>query len=184
MSGPSRSAEAVPDPADPERCASLEALSARFRRPLRRYFEKRGIPRDELDDLVQDVFVRLAARAGLDPPEHVEAYVFKLASNLLRDRHRRLSARAAGQHEAYEEDVHGSAHATFGPERLLHGAQGLEQLVAALYELPERTRAVFTLYHLEELSHQEIARRLGIAVSTIEKHMARANAHLLKRIER
>jgi len=43
---------------------------------------------------------------------------------------------------------------------------------------------VFSLYHFEELSHKEIARRLGIALSTVEKNIARANAHLLKRLDR
>jgi RNA polymerase sigma factor (sigma-70 family) len=50
--------------------------------------------------------------------------------------------------------------------------------------LPERTRAVWVLYHFEDLPHAEIARRLGIAVSTIEKHMGRASTHLLKRLDR
>jgi RNA polymerase sigma-70 factor (ECF subfamily) len=56
-------------------------------------------------------------------------------------------------------------------------------LVAAAHELPERTLEVFTLYHLHGLSHAQIAGRLGMAISTIEKHMARANVHLLARVK-
>lgn len=163
---------------------ALESLSARLRAPLKRYFEKHGVPRDEIDDLVQDVFVRLASHAGLDSTERLDAYVFKSASNLLHDRYRRRKVRAAGLHDEYDEEVHGAQIATFDPHRLVGATQSIEQLVAALQELPERTRAAFVLYHLECLSHQEIGRRLGMAVSTIEKHMARANAHLLKRMDR
>lgn len=161
----------------------IESLSARLRFPLRRYFEKRGIPRDEVEDLVQEVFLRLAGRDGVESMERVEAYLFAIASNLLRDRHRRLTTHTAKTHEPYEESVHGSVQQTCGPDRVLLGAQQVAQLIAALHELPERTRVIFTLYHLEDLSHQQIGQRLGIAVSTIEKHMGRAQAHLLKRLE-
>lgn len=156
----------------------------RFRVRLCRYFEKHGVPRDEIDDLVQDVFLRLASRAHLESADYLEAYIFKSAANLLHDRHRRRTTRAASMHEVYEEDIHGSAFATPGPDSLLHSAQSMERFLAALHELPERTRTIFTLYHLEDLPHQQIARRLGIAVSTIEKHMARASAYLLAKLDR
>ncbi len=169
---------------DRPNASAIEALFARLRGPLRRFFERRDVPSHEVEDLVQQVFLRLTGRADLTPLERPEAYLFTTASNLLRDRHRRRSARAADAHEPYDEVVHGGLHMTPGPERELLGTQRVEQLVAALYDLPERTRVVFTLYHLEGLSHETIARRLGIAVSTIEKHMARAIAHCLGRLDR
>lgn len=168
---------------DSATAAIIATLSARLRGPLRRYFEKRGVPRDEVDDLVQEAFLRLAGRSEIESMERIEAYLFAIASNLLRDRHRRRVSHATAAHETYDEAVHGGQ-ATIEPGRALLGTQLLEQLVAALYELPERTRVVFTLYHLEDLSHREIADRMHIAVSTIEKHMARAMAHLLKRLDR
>ncbi len=165
----------------PDTC--LDSIPLRFRLRLRRYFEKHGVPRDEVDDLVQDVFLRLATRTHFESPTHLEAYIFRSAANLLHDRHRRQVTRATARHEAYEEDIHGSVFATPGPDRVVHSAQRLERLLAALEELPERTRKVFTLYHLEDLPHRKIAERLGIAVSTIEKHMARANVYLMARVE-
>jgi RNA polymerase sigma factor (sigma-70 family) len=167
----------------PGKTSVVASLSARFRVPLRRFFEKRRIPRDDIDDLVQDVFVRMASRPEVESVERLEAYLFTTAANLLRDRHRRLTYREADAHESYDETVHGVALETHSPERALLATQIVAALVEALFELPERTRAVFTLYHLEDLPHQEISRRLGIAVSTIEKHMGRANAHLVKRLQ-
>ncbi len=177
--------EAGAGPADsPYRDKVFETLSRRFRTPLVRFFEKRIGRHSEIEDLVQEVFMRLADGGRVEAIEHMEAYLFKTAANLLRDRQRRLTARSSQSHESYEEDVHGSARETHTPERALLGAQAIQQLVEALHELPERTRNVWVLYHLEELPHATIARQLGIAISTIEKHMGRANAHLLKRIER
>jgi RNA polymerase sigma factor (sigma-70 family) len=167
----------------PEKAAAIEALSHRFRVPLQRFFEKRLGRQAEVDDLVQEVFLHLAGGGNIESVERPEAYLFKTAANVLNDRWRRLTARAADAHEPYDEAVHGSARETLCPERALLGAQAVEQLVAALHELPERTRVVWALYHLEDLTHTEIGRRLGITVSSIEKHIGRASAHLLKRLD-
>jgi len=160
----------------------MKTLSLRLRAPLRRYFMNRHIPPHEIDDLVQEVFLKLSARGGVDHVERIEPYVFAAASNLLRDRHRHLTSHAAEAHVPYDEAVHGSTRSTLEPDRILLGTQEITRLVEALYELPERMRTVFSLYHFEELTHAEIARRLGIALSTVEKNLGRANAQLLKRL--
>lgn len=168
------------------RSAAISDLSRQYRLPLLRFFEKRiqdGCPA-EIEDLTQEVFLRLASSPGLDSVERMEAYLFTAAANLLRDRQRRRITRSTGAHEPYDEAVHGGSIDLPGPERIALDAQYIDRLVDALRELPERTRTVFVLYHLENLPHAEIARRLGIAVRTIEKHVFRANAHLMHRIDR
>ncbi|MDB6088406.1 MAG: hypothetical protein JWN85_1190 [Gammaproteobacteria bacterium] len=160
----------------------VASLSARFRVPLQRFFAKRQIPRDDVDDLVQDVFVRLASRPNFESTERLEAYLFTTAANLLNDRYRRQIFRATHAHVPFDEGLHAEFLETDGPERSLLATQVVAQLVEALFELPARTRAIFVLYHFEDYPHAEIAKKLGIAVSTIEKHMARANAHLVTRM--
>lgn len=174
--------ENAPRAPEPDTETVMKTLSQRLRAPLRRYFMNRQIPPHEVDDLVQEVFLKLSARGGVGHVERIEPYVFATASNLLRDRRRHLTSRAAESHVPYDEASHGHTRGTLEPDRILLGTQLVTQLVQALYELPERTRAVFSLYHFEELSHKEIAKRLGIALSTVEKNIARANAYLLKRL--
>jgi RNA polymerase sigma-70 factor (ECF subfamily) len=169
-------------PAD--KAAVVEALSRRFRVPLTRFFEKRIGRQAEVDDLIQEVFLHLARSGRIESVPQPEAYLFRTAANLLHDRQRRLAARSAEVHEPYEEVVHGSARETLTPERQLLGSQDLEQLVAALHELPVRSREIWALYHLEDLSQAEIALRLGVSLSTVEKHLGRTTAHLLKRLDR
>jgi DNA-directed RNA polymerase specialized sigma24 family protein len=41
---------------------------------------------------------------------------------------------------------------------------------------------IFSLYHFDSVPQVEIARRLSMSLSTVEKHMSRANAHLLQRL--
>jgi RNA polymerase sigma-70 factor (ECF subfamily) len=52
--------------------------------------------------------------------------------------------------------------------------QELRQLEAAIAHLPEGCRTVLLLRKIDLLSHQEIADRLGLAISTVEKQHARA----------
>ena len=53
---------------------------------------------------------------------------------------------------------------------------------AALLELPDRTRIIFVLRRLEGMKYSEIAHKLGISVSAVEKHMLRAMSYLTERM--
>jgi RNA polymerase sigma-70 factor (ECF subfamily) len=140
------------------------------------YFARRVRDRSDLEDLVQDVFARIAARDSATPIENLGAYVMRTASSVLVDRARRRATRQSGMHVAFDNERHGGAEPD--PERLLSAKEDLNAATAALLALPERTRAVFVLRRLQGLRHREIADRLGISVSAVEKHMVRAVDHL------
>ena len=59
-------------------------------------------------------------------------------------------------------------------ERRLSGREDVERLYRAMDKLPPKCREAFELKKFEELSQREIARRMGIAESTVEKHLAKA----------
>ncbi len=115
-----------------------------------------------------------------------EAYVFTIAANLLRDRARSPAGRLARAHFAIEpgEDFHSDAPLVEdrGPERVLIGRETLLAAVKALAELPARTREIFVLFRFESMSQREIAALYGVSVSAVEKHVARALAHLAQRM--
>ena len=155
---------------------SLEILTGRYRRPLYAFFAKH-LPADvEADDFVQEVFARLAARRQLDGIERLDSYIFQMAMNLLRDHARRNASHCADEHDAFDDAVH--SRVDFSPERVLQGKQAVDVFVRALEKLPERTRAVFLLRRYEGLRYGEIARRLGLSVSAVEKHMQKAVKYL------
>jgi RNA polymerase sigma factor (sigma-70 family) len=64
------------------------------------------------------------------------------------------------------------------PERIAADRQELRRLAALIGKLPTRCRDVFTLRKVQGLSQREVAQSLGIAESTVEKHLAKA-LHLL-----
>ncbi|TRO92007.1 sigma-70 family RNA polymerase sigma factor [Glycocaulis profundi] len=158
----------------------LETLDRRFRAPLTAYFEKRIRERYDVEDLVQEVFLRLARRAELSDVEAIDRYVFRTAANVIKDRARRRSVRLQDQHHVFDEtEVDGDP---FSPERVLMGREALARLAAALDELPEKTRRIFMLRRYERLKNSEIAAQLNITVSGVRFHMIRAKAHLARRL--
>jgi RNA polymerase sigma factor (sigma-70 family) len=156
----------------------LASLSQRYRPILARFFQRRIRPASDVDDLIQEVFARLARRGNLTEIATVEGYLFQVAANLIRERSHKLKQSAVSEKGFTAED----SEEDFSPERILLGEEAIQRVFAALHELPARTRAAFLLHRFEDLKHLEIARRLGIAVSTVEKDIMRAMAHLLKRV--
>lgn len=159
----------------------LESWAREFQQPLLRYFRKRMSPPEDAHDLVQDVFLRLSRRADLSDIERIEGYLFQTAANVLADRFRQRG-KLPDQMISYEESIHGAADIT--PQRIHEGKLELNELVEGLHSLPVRTRQIFVLYHLENMRQKDIAERLNMPISTLEKHMARANERLLERLGR
>ncbi|HKT15660.1 MAG TPA: RNA polymerase sigma factor [Allosphingosinicella sp.] len=160
---------------------TLEQLSRTFRASLVRHFGRRTSDAAEIEDMVQEVFLRLIKRGGVSTLENLNAYVFETASSVLRDRLRKQRTRHASAHEPFDHDRH--ADADFSPEHVLLGREQLRRATAVLLELPERTRVIFVLRRLEGMRFQDIAARLGISVSAVEKHMGRAVTHFVRRME-
>ncbi len=161
---------------------ALAHLSRRFRGALYRYFEKRGFLGADAEDAVQDVFIRLSQRAGVARIDKIDGYLFETAASVVVDHFRRASARRRDAHDEYDETVHAQAAPSIEREHIARDE--LAQMVTALRELPERTRNALLLARLEGLSHGEIAHRLGISASAVEKHIVKALAHLGRRIGR
>lgn len=162
----------------------LTELDARFRAPLMAYFLRR-VNRTEAEDLTQETFVRLIGSHSFTAAEQANAYVFRVASNLVRDRVR--SRERWEKHpiltvdpaiiEAMEQEVAEDR----GPERVLIGRESLAEVLQALDELGERTKNVFILFKLEGMKQKEIAALCDMGLSTVEKHVMLAALHLAKR---
>jgi len=149
-----------------------------LRTSLKRYFRARIKNDGEVEDLVQEVFTRVAARKEGGQVEHLDRYLFQTASSVLADRARLMRARRAELHVEFDPDHHSPT--DIDPHRTLSGREDLRAVTSVLLVLPARTRAVFVLHRLEGRKYREIAVQLGISVSAVEKHMARAVLHLAR----
>ncbi len=165
--------------------APLEQLDSRYRRVLLAYFGRRVRSAAEAEDLTQDVFERVLRSLAHGPILNVEALLFRIAVNLLRDRARK--SHTHGIEEPLPSDAVAELADAFteglSPERVVIGERTLQEALAALDELGERTRAMFYLYRFENLKVREIAELYGISVSGVEKQIARALLHLTRRMQ-
>ena len=133
-------------------------IDARWRPALMAFFLRRVRNHAEAEDLTQEVFVRMVDRNVDGSADH---YVFQIAQNLLVDRARRDAVR-----RRYREGIgalDNSGEAAFDPEREALGRAELVQFAAALQALPERTRVIFTLYRIDQMSQDVIGEAFGIS---------------------
>lgn len=167
-----------PPEASPE--VELGAWMAAFGPGLRRYFAKRA-GGAEAEDLVQEVFVRLQARAAGGSVDNVERYLFAIANNVLVSRHRHEHARVFSRQVPLADDLQPIEDLT--PERVLIGKQDYQRMVAAIGKLPPRAREAFIFHRFEEMSHPAIARRMGISVIAVRKLISRAMERIAEIME-
>jgi RNA polymerase sigma-70 factor (ECF subfamily) len=161
--------------------ARLDELARRYYAPLASFFRKRTRNPAEVQDLVQQVFLRLAQYRQLGNIQNSDGYIFETAANTLKDHHRRSAVRERFANEQLA--LSDGTDSDFSPERVLQGRETVAQLAEALLQLPERTRDVLMFRCFEGLKHAEIARLQGISVRAVEKHMAKALAHLTQALE-
>lgn len=148
---------------------------------LRRYFAKRA-GGAEAEDLVQEVFVRLQARAAGGTVDNVERYLFAIANNVLVSRHRYEAARVLSRQGPLTEALQPVEDLT--PERVLIGKQEYQRMIVALRKLPPRAREAFIFHRFEEMTYPVIAQRMGISITGVEKLIKRALAQLAVKMER
>ncbi|MGC4097099.1 MAG: sigma-70 family RNA polymerase sigma factor [Nitrospira sp.] len=142
---------------------------------LRSFLTRRLGCADAAADIVQDTYVRLALRGNHQSHDNPRALVFRVAANLATDhnRHRRIQEKFDG---GTVEALH-IASPIPSPDADLLARQEEALLKEAIAELPKTRRMVFLLRMSQELSYSQIAQRVGISVSAVEKHMHKAIIH-------
>ncbi len=169
----------------PDHKTRKDELDARFRASLLAYFQRRTGSRADAEDLTQETFARLVGSDTFETADEARAFVFRVASNLLRDRARantRLhSFRTMPIDAIAETALEPRLVEGIDPERVFIAKENLTQVLERLNELGERTRNVFILFRLEGRKQKDIAAIYGISVSAVEKHIMTATLHLAKR---
>lgn len=138
---------------------------------LRRMLERRAPTGLEVDDIIQEIYARLAAMASIDHIHSPRSYVFRMASGVMTDylRHQKV----VPIHRVDDIDAAGRASEEPSPEEVVVHRDQLGRVVRIIGQLPPRVRDVFKLRRIEGLSQREVSRQLGVPESTIEKRMAR-----------
>ena len=146
---------------------------------LLRYLGKRA-GWDAAPDLVQEVFVRAASSEQAGRLINPAAFVRRIARNLLIDR-----ARKIGRDNVVIFPLEEQRDVVAQPEQCLNlEASDLLRLYEnAVDTLPEKTRRVFLMHRVDEMSYRQIHERLEISVATVEYHMVKALAHISRHVD-
>ncbi|WP_374549323.1 RNA polymerase sigma factor [Sphingobium yanoikuyae] len=177
MSALSKTAVQTDRPANGQEQSNVEEIYRDEAHRLARYLRWRLRSADDANDLVQEAFERLARSfvrgRVLDP----RAYLRRIVRNLLIDRSRRPASQPHLPIEVAES-------LSVAPEQsyAIEAADMIMLFRQAVASLPPRTREVFTLHRLEEISYRDIAQQLGISIRTVEWHIAAALEHIDKAI--
>ena len=136
-----------------------------------------GAGKDEAEDIAQDVMLRLwQMHDELDRYDSVEALVALMAKHQLRNHQRRKPS------ETLDEAIVVSLNTS--PHEELESKENDEWLSAKLQQLPTTQRTLLYMRQVEWRSHEEIARLLGIEITSVSTLLARARRTLLEEIKR
>lgn len=136
---------------------------------LMRFLRRNWRDRSDIEDLRQEIYVRVCEAAEAETPKSAKAFVFATARNLLTDLIRKenvvpIAAIADPDSMGLETDEPLQ-------DRTLIAKDELRRLQDALDKLPPRHREAVVLGRIEGLSGREIAARMGIAEGTVSQHL-------------
>ena len=168
--------------------AAFEALYARWRGPLYRYFLRQCNHAGQADELFQDVFMRvIGAAPGYEATARFSTWLFRIAHNRLVDHWRKtgrepvdpLPSAADSEDGGFDPPAPDSA----GPEHEAERGELRGALMAALNELPDVQREAFLLAEEGGLTLEEIASISGVGRETVKSRLRYAVGKLRKKLE-
>jgi RNA polymerase sigma factor (sigma-70 family) len=157
-------------------------------RKLLRFIRRRVKDRTDAEDILQEVFYELTeAYRLMKPIEEAGSWLYRVARNRIIDRFRKkqpepFSEIPEGADEGLRfEDLLPSPDA--GPDAAYARGVLLDELEAALEELPEEQREVLLAHEMEGRSFKQIAGETGVSVNTLLSRKRYAVLHLRRRLK-
>jgi len=147
---------------------------------LRAYFRSRVSDPSQVDDLLQDVALRILKREG-ESIDNKTGYVFRIASSAFKDRLRRDKT---GEADARNTHIHDMDVRDPQPsvEERLEARQRLNLLLRSIDKLPDEVRETFTLHRLKGYKLKEIANIQRLPLHKVKKNMEKALSFLASRV--
>lgn len=135
---------------------------------IRAWFGRARLSPEDVDDLMQEAYCRIAMLDAVDHISSPHAYFFSVARNLLLRRLRRqqiVPFEAISEIESYRDEDMPS------PEEQTSSRMAYERVMALIANLPERCRRVVELRKIEGWSQKQIAEHLGMTEKAVEKQI-------------
>jgi RNA polymerase sigma-70 factor (ECF subfamily) len=147
---------------------------------LRTWLKRRRLDGLDVDDIIQETYTRLIAAESVAHVLDPKSYAFQTAGSVVLDHLRRMKVVSISSVPDldYLEVVSDDP----SPERQVIDRDELQRLAQAIAGLPAKVREVFTLRRVYGLSQREVAAKMGLSESTVEKHMSKGFLIMLERM--
>jgi RNA polymerase sigma-70 factor (ECF subfamily) len=149
---------------------------------LMQYLRHNWRDKSGVEDLRQEIYMRVCEAAAREAPARTKAFVFATARNVLITRGRR--EHVVPIEAVADLDILGVATDEPGPERNVLARDELRRVHDAVEQLPPRYREVVLLRRVEGLPRREIAQRLGLAEATVAEYLTKAMQSLARLLYR
>jgi RNA polymerase sigma factor (sigma-70 family) len=154
-------------------------IGIHYRRELHRYLLRRLRRPQDLDDLKQEVYMRLLRMDQMECIREPLAYLYTIAANVVSDftlAERRRYGHVMPDSEAVENWSDDPSQAL--PDDIAERTSLERQLEKALKQLPPLQAAALVLHYQEGMSCDEISKRLGLSPKSVDKYLTRAKARM------
>jgi RNA polymerase sigma-70 factor (ECF subfamily) len=154
----------------------------RWRAPLRKFLIGKGaVPASELDDVAQEVFLRLMRYGRTELIEHPQAYLYRMAANVAAEWAMRRRYVRSGDPDW----LAGLAGEDGGGSALEEASrmQMREDIERALLALTAQQRQVMKLHFYAGLSRGEIAHRTGLSERSVKRALIKSYARLRQELD-
>jgi len=153
----------------------VEGLAQGCGSDLVRFIARRLRSVSDARDVAHEAYIRLLRVKRKDLIRDPQAYLYRIAINILYEFELQKKADAVGLARCAECQT---AEAEFGhPEQDVEVLQARKRIEAVLGQLTPKCRAVFILYRRDGLSYKEIGARIGISTNMVKKYLARGLRH-------
>lgn len=139
---------------------------------IKRYLRRFSLRAEDIEDIVQETFVRAFAAEGNQKIRFPKAFLFMVAKNLALNEKTKLSNATTELLEDFADQSVLEDVSQIAVDEEMCARQQVRLLAQAVASLPPQCSRVFMLRKVQGLSYKQIAERLDISVSTAEKHVA------------
>lgn len=165
-------------PSEPETNGLIDIIHEKYDTGLRRFVSRRLDSKQDIDDVTQDVYLRLIRHSRPNELRPSLALLCTIASNLIKDRFRSARIRKAEAHIPLESVELVSPPAS--PEQILRAKDAVAGFIGVFESLNPNCRRAFLLHRFKNLTYNGIAKEMGISKSMVKKHISHALSELRK----
>jgi len=150
---------------------------------IRRFLVARFRDENIADDILQELYLKIQSATLVTPVGNSGAFLYKTANNLALDFRRQANRRTERDHawtQATSSFLGGEAvHDAADSDAAIDANSKFKRILYLIKKLPPQCGKVFVLHKLDGFSHAEVAEKLQISKSTVEKHMSKALKYLV-----